>query len=275
MNFGVQNAFEMNFGVQNAFEMILSKKNPVESNSTGISSDTQSSHVVEINSALCTASKNQTGERGYPDHIALVDEFVLVMEDKHDRLKLCLRDGGEISQTVDATKNFALNGALFYALKIIDGSNYKKVFAFGNAGDRKHHVIQPIFIDAEKNITELHEVDTFKNFTAENIDAYYRRMVLKETPPEEVELKKFFATQRLCMNICAVTVLSAKPKNLWSFRRFCLRLPNVATDLTSLNLRATKSKPTAQKFLNSSKITCSAPMFAPKSKKNRCLTGSD
>ena len=155
-----------------------------------IFSDTQSSHNIELDGALGTASKNQTGERGYPDHIALVEDFVLVMEDKSDRLKLVMRDGNEISQSVDATKNFALNGALFYANKIIDGSRYKKVFAFGNVGDRKHHIIQPIFIDGDKNITELPSVDTFKNFTAENIDAYYRRMVLKETPSEELELRK-------------------------------------------------------------------------------------
>ena len=162
-----------------------------------IFSDMQSSRNVELEGALSTASKNQTGLRGYPDHIALVDDFILVMEDKPDRLKLVMRDGGEISQTVDATKNYALNGALFYALKIIDGTRYKKVFAFGNAGDRKHHVIQPIFIDADKNITELPEVDTFKNFTAENIDSYYRRMVLKETSPEEVELKKILRRAEL------------------------------------------------------------------------------
>lgn len=155
-----------------------------------ILSDTQSSHVVEIDGALSRASKNQTGKAGYPDHIALVEDFVLVMEDKADRLKLVLREDGEISQTVDATKNFALNGALFYANKIIDGSRYKKVFAFGNAGDRKHHIIKPIFIDADKKITELPPVDTFKNFTAENIDAYYRRMVLKELSPEEKELRQ-------------------------------------------------------------------------------------
>ena len=155
-----------------------------------IFSEMQSTCNVELNGALATASKNQTGLRGYPDHVAIVDDFILVMEDKLDRLKLVLRDGGEISQTVDATKNYAVNGALFYAHKIIDGTHYKKVFAFGNAGDRKHHVIQPIFIDGDKNITELPEVYTFKNFTRENIDSYWRRMVLGEIPAEEVELKE-------------------------------------------------------------------------------------
>ena len=155
-----------------------------------IFSETQSTRNIELDSALKTASKNQTGKAGYPDHIALVEDFVLVMEDKSDRLKLVLRDGGEISQSVDATKNYALNGALFYANKILDGTRYKKIFAFGNVGDRKHHTIQPIFIDGDKNIKELPEVDTFKNFTAENIESYYRRMVLGEESAEEIELKK-------------------------------------------------------------------------------------
>ena len=155
-----------------------------------IFSETQSTRNIELDGALKTASKNQTGRAGYPDHIALVEDFVLVMEDKSDRLKLVLRDGNEISQSVDATQNYAVNGALFYAKKILDGTRYKKIFAFGNAGDRKHHIIQPIFIDEKKNIVELPEVDTFKNFTAENIHSYYRRMVLGEESAEEIELKK-------------------------------------------------------------------------------------
>ena len=155
-----------------------------------ISSETQSTNNFELSNALKTASKNQTGKAGRPDHIALVADFVLVMEDKSDRLKLCLRDGGEISQSVNAVKDYAVNGALFYANKILDGTHYKKIFAFGNVGDRKHHIIKPLFIDGDKNITELPEVDTFKNFTAENIESYYRRMVLREESPQELELKE-------------------------------------------------------------------------------------
>ena len=162
-----------------------------------IFSETQSSHNVEIDDALKSASKSQTGKAGYPDHIALVGDFVLVMEDKADRLKLCLRDSEGISQSVDATTHYAINGALFYAHKIIDATHYKKIFAFGNVGDRKHHTIKPVFIDGDKNIKELPEVDTFKNFTAENIDAYYRRMVLGEESEEEIELKKILRRAEL------------------------------------------------------------------------------
>ena len=149
---------------------------------------TQGSSIKEIDDALKTASKHQTGNNGSPEYVAVVKDFVLVLEDKADRANLCLFDNGMISQSVDATVNYAVNGALWYARKIIAGTTYKKVFAFGNAGDSKHHILRPLFVDENGNYTELPEVETYENFSAEHIDEYYRRMVLKEVPPEDVEL---------------------------------------------------------------------------------------
>ena len=154
-----------------------------------IFSETQSTRNIELDGALKTASKNQTGRAGYPDHIALVEDFVLVMEDKADRLKLVLRDGNEISQSVDATQNYAVNGALFYAKKILDGTRYKKIFAFGNAGDRKHHIIQPIFIDERSKILRR------KIFTA-TIAAWF----WAKSPPKKSNSKKFCGKPKLFTN---------------------------------------------------------------------------
>ena len=53
-----------------------------------IFSETQSTSNFEINNALKNASKNQTGNIGRPDHIATVNDFVLVMEDKKVRASL-------------------------------------------------------------------------------------------------------------------------------------------------------------------------------------------
>lgn len=153
-----------------------------------ISYSTQGSTIKEIDAALKTASKHQTGNNGSPEYVAVVKDFVLVLEDKADRANLCLLDNGMISQSVDATVNYAVNGALWYARKIIAGTTYKKVFAFGNAGDSKHHILRPLFVDEHGNYTELPEVETYENFSAEHIDEYYRRMVLKEVPPEDIEL---------------------------------------------------------------------------------------
>ena len=69
--------------------------------------------------------------------------FVLVMEDKADRANLCLKEAdGTISMTVQATTDYAVNGALHYAQHILQKPTYKKVFAFGNAGDSKHHKVE-------------------------------------------------------------------------------------------------------------------------------------
>ncbi len=154
----------------------------------GIEADTQGSNVLEINNALKTASKNQTGKVGYPEYTAVVRGYVLVMEDKADRSYLIKRDKDEnISMSVEATQDYAVNGALFYAQKILEKTNYKKVFAFGNAGDKKHHTIQPLFVDSS-GPKLLPEIETFENFSKDHIEEYYRRIVLGETPSEDIEL---------------------------------------------------------------------------------------
>ena len=106
-----------------------------------------------------------------------------------DRGNLCAfeDDGTTISLTMQATTNYAVNGALHYAKHILQNTTYNKVFAFGNAGDRKHHIIQPLFVD-NNGYTWLPEVETFENFSANHILEYYKRIVLKETPPEDIEL---------------------------------------------------------------------------------------
>lgn len=71
----------------------------------GIQADTQGSNVFEINNALKTASKHQTGNTGYPEYVAVVRDFVLVMEDKADRANLCLMEDEQISQTITATRD--------------------------------------------------------------------------------------------------------------------------------------------------------------------------
>lgn len=108
----------------------------------GIQADTQGSNIIEINNALKSASKHKTGNVGFPEYCAVVNDFVLVMEDKADRSNLCAfeDDGTTISLTVQATKHYAVNGALHYAKHILQNTTYDKIFAFGNAGDRNSNM---------------------------------------------------------------------------------------------------------------------------------------
>ncbi|MGI6173387.1 MAG: hypothetical protein ACOYI8_05740 [Christensenellales bacterium] len=162
----------------------------------GIHADTQGSTIAPLNEALKTASKQQTGRAGFPEYVAVVRDFVLVMEDKTDRANLCLLEAdGSVSQTVMATTNYAVNGALFYAKKIIEQTSFKKVFAFGNAGDKKHHILRPLFVD-ENGYKVLPDVETFENFSETHIDEYYRRVVLEEISPEDIELSDILKKAR-------------------------------------------------------------------------------
>lgn len=49
--------------------------------------DAQGSTVKELDEALKTASKRGTGHAGYPEYVAVIDDFVLVVEDKADTSK--------------------------------------------------------------------------------------------------------------------------------------------------------------------------------------------
>ena len=49
--------------------------------------DAQGSNVKEINDALQSASKRGTGKVGYPEYVAVVKDFVIVIEDKADLTK--------------------------------------------------------------------------------------------------------------------------------------------------------------------------------------------
>lgn len=164
---------------------------------SGIESEYQHTDIAQLNEALSTASKSQTGKNGMPDFIAVVGEYLLVIEDKADRDKLCLKDSnGEISQTIEATRDYAVNGAVWYARKILEHGAFRKIFAFGNAGDSKHHTLRPVFVDEER-VKELADVETFRNFSPDNIDKYYHSSVLEEESPEELQLEELITKARI------------------------------------------------------------------------------
>lgn len=114
---------------------------------SGIEYTAQGSDVKEIDAALKTASKRGTGNVGYPEYTAVVDNFALVIEDKSDPARQELKtDKGILDTSVKATTDYAVNGAYFYAKHIAKNSSFKKVFAIGISGDDKHHRITPLCI---------------------------------------------------------------------------------------------------------------------------------
>lgn len=143
--------------------------------------DAQGSSVKEIDEALKTASKRGTGNVGFPEFIAVVDDFVIVIEDKADISKHELKtEQGVLDESVKATMDYAVNGACFYAKHIARNSSFKKVFALGVSGDEKHHKIKPLYVDDRGEYKELTEVESLTCFNKDNIQEYYTRTVLDE-----------------------------------------------------------------------------------------------
>lgn len=143
--------------------------------------DAQGSDVKEINDALQSASKRGTGNAGYPEYVAVVKDFVIVIEDKADLAKhQKLSNTGILSVDQKDIADYAVNGAYFYAKHIAQNSSFHKIFAIGVSGDEKHHKITPLYVDDRDGYKQLPDIESFTSFTAVNIDEYYTRYVLAE-----------------------------------------------------------------------------------------------
>ena len=154
----------------------------------------QGSEVKEIDEALASASKRGTGKAGYPEYTAVVDDFVLVVEDKADTDKqIKLTEQGILDMDTKAVTDYAVNGAYYYAKHIAQNSPFKKVFAIGVSGDAKHHKITPVYVDDRESYMELEPVESFAMFSEPHIQEYYTRNVLKEDTPEEKTTEKILA----------------------------------------------------------------------------------
>lgn len=122
----------------------------------------QGCDIKEIAEALKTASKSKTGKDGRPDFCGVVKDFILVIEDKASLNEhLYKNEKGLISQDVKEVKNYAVNGALFYARHLAANTSYNKVLAIGVSGNEKHHRITPVFVNERDDYQELPDMETF------------------------------------------------------------------------------------------------------------------
>lgn len=157
-----------------------------------ISYEPEKSNIIEIQEALKSASKKGTQSHGFPEFIGKSKEFIIVIEDKAktERQALyCDKNPSRLDLRTKAITDYAENGALHYAQHIVEHTNFKKVFAFGCSGDEKHHIIRPIFVDNHDYML-LDEVNNFENFNEDNIEKYYKEIVLDETPEEILEIEE-------------------------------------------------------------------------------------
>lgn len=149
----------------------------------------EESGIKEIDLALKTASKRLTWNAGFPEFIWKSKDFLLVIEDKAEIEKhFKENEEGEICLDIKSLTDFAVNWWYHYAKHIVKNTNFKKIFAFWVSWDEKHHKITPIFVN-ENNYQILENIETFENFSEENIEKYYDEIVLWKIPKEKVELE--------------------------------------------------------------------------------------
>lgn len=147
----------------------------------------QGSSIKELDNALKTASKSGSGKVGFPEYVGIVKDFIIVIEDKADLSKHKKLDGSVICMKTQAVKDYAVNGALFYAQHLVKNTTYNKVLAFGISGNEKRHMISPIFVDDTEYYRELPEVESFISFNEKNILEYYTKEILQEKTDVEKE----------------------------------------------------------------------------------------
>ncbi|MDO9676626.1 N-6 DNA methylase [Glaesserella parasuis] len=146
----------------------------------------QGSDIAELDKALKTASKAQTGKAGYPEYCGVVKDFVIVIEDKADTANhIKHNDKDLICQNATSVRDFAVNGALHYGIHLAKNTSYKKIIAIGVSGNEKRHKISPLFINERGEYKTLEDVETFTLFNEKNIGEYYTKNILKEQTGEE------------------------------------------------------------------------------------------
>lgn len=153
-----------------------------------ITYDPQGSSIQEIDTALKTASKNGKGNVGFPDFVAVVKDFIIVIEDKADISMHQNRDNENVILMDESSCiNYAVNGAIWYAKHLAKNTSYKKVIAIGVSGNEKNHKITPIYCDETPTYIVLEDVESFISFNEKNIETYYIKEILNEETNEEKE----------------------------------------------------------------------------------------
>ncbi len=154
-------------------------------NDVGIDPYLEGSGSPQFYDAMEEAGKKQNGNRGFTDIHFSSSNYIVIIENKCDTKfveKLEENDLGQkiLLEDANSTEKYAANGAVYYAKCILEKEPiYEHVFAIGFAGEEKHYVIQPYYVnrDGYKRLAELQTFDVLKR---DKIDEYYHVAVLGE-----------------------------------------------------------------------------------------------
>lgn len=168
----------------------------------GIDYTEQTSTIKEVKTALKNASKQGGNGAGHPEFVFLVNDTLIVVEDKPSTSELeLLDDSGKIDLTVPkATANYAVNGAVHYAKHIVEKTtNFKDVIAIGATGHNDARAVLVYHVENDNEETVINKVGKLTDWqalTPINFDEWYGVNVLgnlSKDQRDELELKKIAA----------------------------------------------------------------------------------
>lgn len=140
--------------------------------------------------ALAGGSKSKTGKgEGKPEFVFVVDDFVVIIEDKKETRFTRFLEDGQATTTFPYRQDYALNGAVHYATTMMrNGVPHEKgIFAVGIGGDEHHHEIAVVYLGPGM-IKPLDDLDNLDVFAEDAIGEYHSVAVLGNKPLAEVRL---------------------------------------------------------------------------------------
>lgn len=126
---------------------------------------------------------------GKPEFVFVMDDFIVVIEDKKDaRFTRYVKDG-EINTDHPYRADYALNGAVHYAETMVtNGTPFPKgVFAVGIGGEEGHHQIAVAYV-APGIVKSLDDLDNLDVFAEDKVGEYHAVQVLGQRPRAEARL---------------------------------------------------------------------------------------
>lgn len=168
----------------------------------GIDYTEQTSSIKEVKTALKNASKQGGKGAGKPEFVFLVNDTLIVVEDKPLITQLeILNEEGKLDLSVPkATAHYAVNGAVHYAKYIVERTNnFKDVIAIGATGSNNNRKVLVYYVSNNKKETSIvrkGELNDWQVLSPVNFDEWYGVNILGNLSKEqrdELELKKVAA----------------------------------------------------------------------------------
>ena len=141
--------------------------------------------------ALAGGTKSKIGKaEGKPEFVFVVDDFVVIIEDKKEARFTRFLDNDEIITEFPYRQDYALNGAVHYANVMWRNGvpHTKGIFAVGIGGDEYHHEIAVTYVGPGL-IKRLDDLDNLDVFAEDAIGEYFSVSVLGNKSRSEIRLE--------------------------------------------------------------------------------------